>query len=76
MRLIPAIIVIAKKWLKLILSIHKGDEKSYQELLYNERIVNEEEANKILNNQLELLRKRNPQYKQITLNQLELYSFE
>ena len=68
--------IIVKKWLKLILSIYKGDEKSYQELLYNEGRINEEEANKILNNQLELLRKRNPHFKQLTLNRFKLYSFE
>ena len=68
--------LIAKKWVKLLLAVYKGDEKLFKELLSeNENKINDSEANEILNNQLKLLQKRNTFLNQTTLNQLELFSF-
>ena len=68
--------LIAKKWVKLLLAVYKGDEKLFKELLSeNENKINDSEANEILNNQLKLLQKRNTFFNQTTLNQLELFSF-
>ena len=68
--------IIAKKWVKLLLSIYREDEKLYKELISEDGyIINDEEADKILNNQLKLLQKRNPYFLNVTLNQLKAYSF-
>lgn len=68
--------LIGKKWAKLLKSVYKGDKQSYKELSSgNKNKINEEEANKILNNQLHLFQKRNPLFRQITLNNLKQYSF-
>ena len=68
--------IIAKKWVKLLLSIYREDEKLYKELISEDGyIINDEEADKILNNQLQLLQKRNPYFLNVTLNQLKAYSF-
>ena len=51
--------IIIKKWVKLLLSVYKGiDELSFTKLFndYN-KIMSEDEANIILNNQLNLLKK-------------------
>ena len=68
--------LIAKKWVKLLKTVYKGDEQSFKELSSeNKNKINDKEANKILNNQLQLLQKRNPFFRHITLNNLKLYSF-
>ena len=66
--------LIAKKWIKILLSVYKGDDKSFKEL-DNENKMTEEEANQILNNQLSLLKKRKPRFKAVTLEQFKSYSF-
>ena len=69
--------LIIKKWVKLLLSVYKGEEKSYQKLLSdNNDKISESEANKILNNQLKLLQKRNPYFKKLTLEKLKSYSLQ
>ena len=64
--------VIAKRWVKLLLAVYKGDNKSFREL--EEDKMTEEEAERILNNQLKLIHMRVPRLKDITLEQLKSYS--
>ena len=66
--------LIAKKWIKILLSVYKGDDKSFKEL-DNENKMTEGEANQILNNQLSLLKKRKPRFRTVTLEQFKSYSF-
>ena len=65
---------IAKIWVKLLLSIYKGDDKFYEKLS-NENKITEEEANLILNNQLNILKKRNNRFRNLTLEQFISYQF-
>lgn len=65
---------IAKIWVKLLLSIYKGDDKFYEKLS-NENKITEEEANLILNNQLNILKKRNNRFRNLTLEQFTSYQF-
>ena len=64
--------VIAKRWVKLLFAVYKGDKKSFQELEKDK--MTEEEAERILNNQLKLIHMRVPRLKDITLEQLKSYS--
>ena len=69
--------IIQKKWVKLIISVYNGiDGLSYTKLFrkYN-KLVKEKEANRILNNQLNLLKKRIPHFSNLTLEKLKNYSF-
>ena len=69
--------LIAKKWVKLIISIYKEDKISYNKLFLSNREdkITEKVADKILCNQLKLLQKRNPLFKKVTLQKLKNYSF-
>ena len=68
--------LIAKRWVKIFLSVYKGDDKSYQKLLLsnNNDKVSENEAKEILNNQLHLLQKRRSRFKSLTFEQLINFS--
>ena len=66
--------LITKKWIKLLLSVFKGDDKSYFSLNSHNLMTNDE-ANRILNNQLMLLKKRYKRFNQLTLQKLKSYSF-
>ena len=59
-------ILIAKRWVKLLLSVYKGDNKSYHKLRLSDKKLSDEQAEKILKNQYELLKKRRPSYKSIS----------
>ena len=67
--------LIAKKWIKLLLSVYKGDYKSYKNL-NTHIIVTKKEAKQILNNQLSLLKRRYPCFNLLTLEKFESYSFK
>ena len=70
--------LIIKKWIKLLLSVYNGIGKSLFEKLfrrYNKKVT-EYEANIILNNQLNLLKNKNPRFKDLTLEKLKNYSFD
>ena len=68
--------IIMKKWIKLLVSIYKEDELSYNKLLSeNKNKIKDEEAEKILHNQLKLLQKRDQFFIGINLDQLRMYSF-
>ena len=62
--------IIKEKWIKLILSIYKGDNKSYSKL-NSHKIMTEDEANIILENQLMLLKKRRPRFRRIKLEKFK-----
>ena len=59
--------LLLKKWIKLILSIYKGDIY-YQSLRNNDTKLSNKEAIYILQNQLNLIKKRKIEFKNITLN--------
>ena len=65
---------LLKKWIKLLLSISKGYEY-YQELRKNSTRLTESEAINIIHNQLKLLKKRKPKYANMTINDLENFSY-
>ena len=69
---------IVKKWEKLLLSVYNGiDEYSFSKLFSNYyKKITEKEANIILSNQLNLLKKRIPRFSQLTLEKLKSYSLE
>ena len=67
--------IIAKKWIKLLISVYKGDNESYISL-NSHNLMTKEEANKILNNQLLLLKRRNLRFNRLTLEKFQSYSFE
>ena len=68
--------LIMKKWIKLLVSIYKGDELSYKKLLLeNKNKIKDKEAEKILNNQLKLLQKRDQFFIGTSLDKLKMYSF-
>jgi len=64
--------LIIKKWVKILLSVYKRDNKIYTitESEQDEKI-SENEAKKILNNQLKLLKKRIPFFKNISYNKFK-----
>ena len=64
--------LLVKRWIKLIYSVYKGDDKSLQEL--NQKVLKDEEAEQILYNQLNLIHKRIPKLKNATIEQLKNYS--
>jgi glycosyltransferase involved in cell wall biosynthesis len=67
--------LIAKKWIKLLLSVYKGDDKSFMNLNAH-NIMTREESKQILNNQLLLLKRRYHRFKRLTLEKLESYSLK
>jgi glycosyltransferase involved in cell wall biosynthesis len=66
--------IIAKKWLQLILSVYKGKKQHFLKNSEAQRSISEKEAEKILDNQLILLKKRNPILSQLTLEKLVNFS--
>ena len=68
--------IIIKKWVKLLLSVYKNDDEGYHQLVLenNKEKITEYEAEKILSNQLDLLKKRNPTFKNISLEKLKYFS--
>ena len=65
--------LINKKWVKLLFAVYKGDIESYKELQESSNKISEIEVENILNNQLNILKKRIPQFREITLEQLKAY---
>ena len=58
-----------KKWIELIFSIYKG-QNYYDNLRKNAKKISKKEALIILKNQIELLKKREPVYKNISLDKI------
>ncbi len=63
-----------KKWVKLIFSINKG-ENCYQALKKRHKSIMQKESFNILNNQVNLLKKRIPLFENITANNILNFSF-
>ena len=66
--------LLLNKWIKLILSIINGNIY-YQELKKKDEKLSNEEALKIINNQLNLLKMRKKAFKNITQTDFENFSF-
>ena len=64
--------VITKKQVKLLLSVYKGDDESYKNL-NSHKIMTEQEADIILNNQLNLLKKRKPRFRRVNLENFKFF---
>ena len=66
--------VIKKKWVKLLYSIYRGNKQNLKELSDDHDLISDEEAEKILNNQLIFLKKRRPILKKVNLEKLKTFS--
>ena len=69
--------LITNKWTSLLLSVYKGiDPFSFQNLFNDEYTpITQKEANKILNNQLNIYKKYDPYLKEATLENLKFFFF-
>lgn len=65
--------LIIQKWINLLFSIQKGNKPSFPKEL-EPNIISEKEAKKILNNQLNLFKRRIPLLRQITIEKLINFS--
>ena len=66
--------LLLNRWVKLILSIFKGDEY-YQNFKNQDRKISENKSLNIIKNQIKLLKMRNKNFENITINKLENFSF-
>jgi glycosyltransferase involved in cell wall biosynthesis len=66
--------LLLKKWIKLILSIYNG-YNYYEKLREEEQKISDLEANNILINQIKLLKKRISNFKNITLQDIENFTY-
>ena len=66
--------LILKRWIKLILSIYNGDN-FYIKLKNEEKQISKETAKNLLYNQINLLKMRKEEYKNITIKDIENFSF-
>ena len=66
--------LIAKKWVKLILSLYKGKNLYIKKISNFRKKITENEAKLILKNQLNLLQKRKPFLRNVTLEKLINFS--
>ena len=67
-------VLIAKKWIKLLISVYKGNNESFIKIFEDHDKMAKKEVDKILNNQLILLKKRKPLLKHLTLEKLKNFS--
>jgi hypothetical protein len=66
--------LLLKRWVKLILSIFKGDEY-YKNFKNQDRNIPENKSLNIIKNQIKLLKMRNKNFENITTNKLENFTF-
>ena len=66
--------IIIKRWVKLLLSIYRGNSITLNKMMNEKKIISEKEAEQIIRNQLILLKKRRPFLKNLTIEQLKNYS--
>jgi len=66
--------LLLKKWVKLILSIYNGDEY-FQKFLNQENHISEEKSINIIKNQIKLLKLRKKNFENVTINNLENFTF-
>ena len=67
--------ILLSKWVKLILSVYHDDDYYYINLREEDKKINEKQALKIIDNQLNLLRKRNPHFFNISAKNYENYTW-
>ena len=67
--------LIANRWVKLLISVYKGDNTLIQALSNNEEKITDIERDKILKNQFRLFLRRKPNFKKITFENFIDYSF-
>ena len=65
--------LIAKKWVKVLLSVYNGNDKLFHQLS-NDNKISEKEAIQILKNQLKLLKQRNHRFSEVSLEKFIAYS--
>jgi hypothetical protein len=65
---------LLNKWIKLILSIYSGNI-FYEKLRKLDKKLSEKKIINILKNQISLLKNRNAKFKDITLNNIDNFSF-
>ena len=68
--------IIVQKWIDLILSLYNGTESYYMDESNRKNHMTEREAEKILNNQLILLKQRKPYLSNLTLEDLKNYNIK
>ena len=66
--------LLLEKWIKLILSVHFGN-CYYQKLREEDKKISENEAKKILEYQINLLKMRNSIYTNVTINNINNFSY-
>lgn len=66
--------ILFKKWIKLIEAVNKGED-SFEQLANEDKPIPENESIYILQNQINLLKKREKWFKNITVNDLLNFSF-
>lgn len=66
--------LLLEKWIKLILSVHFGN-CYYQKLREEDKKISENEAKKILENQINLLKMRNSIYTNVTINNINNFTY-
>lgn len=66
--------LILKRWIKIILSIYDGKEK-YQKLRNQDKKMPDKDAQKLIENQLSLLKHRNKTFINISLNDIINFTF-
>ena len=67
--------LITNRWVKLLISVFKGDNTLIQALSDNEEKITDIERDKILKNQFRLFLQRKPNFKKITFENFIDYSF-
>jgi hypothetical protein len=65
---------LLNRWVKLILSIFNGEEY-YQKFINQDRNISEKNSLNIIKNQIKLLKLRQKNYENITINNLENFTF-
>jgi len=66
--------LLLHKWIKLILSVYFG-ENYYKKLREEDNIISENEAKKILNSQLNLLKMRNSIFNNLKINNINNFTY-
>ena len=66
--------LLLKKWIKIILSVYRGDN-NYEELRKKDKKINGNESLEILENQLNLLKLRKKEFVNLKLNEIENFTF-
>lgn len=66
--------ILLNKWVKLIFSIYKGYD-NYEELRSLDKKINEKDSILVLENQIKLLKNRNSKFNNISMNDIENFTF-